>query len=164
MKSLHRTLQLLLAVSLLFCSQAFAQDISRPSDVLKGISEDVTKELRLHRPQDPFPKAAMDKADQQMEAYCQGKTGIFTFIVSEVDEKSSDKGSILISAKETSERLFGKSVAVVQGVVLDASQKPQVAKIKKGTRITATGAPWAVLSWRTDHYELSFWLDKASLK
>ena len=106
----------------------------------------------------------MDKADQQMEAYCQGKTGVLSFIVSEVDEKSSEKGNILINAKETSERLFGKTGAVVLGIVLDASQKPQIANIKKGKRITATGAPWAVLSWRTDHYELSFWLDKASLK
>jgi hypothetical protein len=130
--------------------------------MLKGISDDVMKELRLHRTGEPYPKAALDKANQQLEAYGKGKTGTFSLIVSEIRESSGN--NIVIMSKATNERLFGKSVDVVQGFIFEDSQKPQVAKIKPGDRITATGVPWANLSGLSDRYELGFWLDKATLK
>ena len=72
MNSILRILFCLFVTSL--CS--WSQDVSRPSEVLKGISDDVLKELRQHRPGEPAPQAAIDKANQQMETYCRGKSGV----------------------------------------------------------------------------------------
>ena len=159
MNSILRILFCLFVTSL--CS--WSQDVSRPSEVLKGISDDVLKELRQHRPGEPAPQAAIDKANQQMETYCRGKSGSFALVIDEVDEKT-DAEKIHLVAKKSSERLLGKTVILAQGVILEPSQKQQALKLKKGNRIIAMGEPWGMFSVTRSGLELSFWLSKATLK
>lgn len=160
-------------LSLLFVTGAFAlfsasshgQDVSTPNEVVKALSDDVLKELRYHRPGQPAPKAALEKANQQLEAYCKGKTGTFSVVVDKVEEtKTTEKHLFSIFGKDSKERVLGKSMTVSQGFIVDPSQKDKAVGLKTGGRASATGTPWAILDHRSDGYHLSFWLDKATLK
>lgn len=150
----------------LFSASSHGQDVSTPNEVVKALSDDVLKELRYHRPGQPAPKAALEKANQQLEAYCKGKTGTFSVVMANVEEKkTAEKHIFSIFGKDSKERVLGKSMMVSQGFIVDAAtQKDKAVSLKIGARISATGTPWALLDHRSDGYHLSFWLDKATLK
>ena len=142
------------------------QEISRPSELLKGVAEDVLKDLRAAKTGDPAIKTALEKANQQIEAFCAGKTGTFSFAVREIDSRSSDKKNILVHASDENDRFLGKAMRVERGFLLDDSQRKDAEGIKIGKRVTATGTPWGILDWRdkTGEFVLSFWLNDAKLK
>lgn len=148
------------------CITLNGQEVSRPSDLLKGIADDVIKDLRAAKAGDPSVKAALEKANQQIEAFCAGKTGTFSFAVKEVDSQSSEKKNILVHAPDENDRFLGKAMRVEWGFLLDDSQRKEAEAIKKGKRVTATGTPWGILDWqdKTGEFVLSFWLNDAKLK
>ncbi len=156
-------LGLLFLMGLLPASPLSAKDITRPEEMMEGVDKNVLKELRANRNGDEPSNDALKKADEQLQAYGGGKTGSFRIRVTGVE--TDDKGTLLLVSSSAREQVSGLSMEVTHTILLDPSQKEKAGRIKPGDRITATGTPWAALSWSKKFgYRFSFCLDKASLK
>ncbi len=162
----HLTLTLALTLTSLTPAQSqtppSTPEITRPQQMMDAVDKDTLKELRAARPGKPPAEGIVDKADQQLQAYGEGKTGSLRLEVAEI--RTNDKGHTEITAKPVRERIASLDMQVTYGLILDPSQQPKAATLKPGTRLTATGTPWSALTWSRTGYQFSFWLDKAILK
>jgi|GEM_PF-6768262 tRNA(Ile2) C34 agmatinyltransferase TiaS len=110
-----------------------------PTDVLKGLSRDILKDLRAGS--NKMREAAGEASKKAAES--EGKQATFKIVVGNVDPfqaaEAPDVTRYKIGGRVEMARVSGVNLSVHVLAVLAIDQHPKVEKLKKGDKITITG-------------------------